>query len=143
MGTIPPVLDLWMEKETGRMLIGSYALNAEYGFPEGVGDLRAVDTQEFLATGLDIILEDLQGFAERRIGENVFEGMTEREVRAFHRKHRFVLVRMDSPKKLVICPMVRRPGGHMGKDEEAAKFDVSLGNEKFYQVVMQMFDKCE
>jgi hypothetical protein len=143
MGTISPVLDLWMEKETGRLLISSYALSKEYGAPMRVGDLRPVDNQEFMANGIDIVLEDLRGFAKRGICQHALEAMTQREEAAFCRRHLLVGILLASRRELVVCPMVRTRGGHMGKDDEAAKFKVSLGNEKFYEVVMEMFDKCE
>jgi hypothetical protein len=138
-----PGLSLYKNKSSGSLVIINFAVDELYGMNKAWGPMVHLTVDEFRNSGINIILDNLQGFADRDSNDGDAMSKLPRNVqRTFDREHLLVSIRQESPSQLICTPMhPAKPAGHIGDRSEEIVVNLPCVAEEFYSKLNAAFEK--
>jgi hypothetical protein len=137
-----------MNKKTGKFKILNFAIHHEFGYSVGWGDFVPVSVEDIRTRGVQIILNNLEGFFLRDTRDKSklysMSKMSQREQRLLERDHHVVGIDNYKDNLLRLMPMSRYPsGGYVGDVKDQIELQLPCDNEEFYQNLLEAFRRCK
>jgi hypothetical protein len=139
-----PSLDIFKNVSTGWYSIQRYAVDQRYGFKSGYGEILNFTPSDFRERCIDIVLLDLQEFADRDLATGADDAKRSREEqRLLERETTLIGVRQDLPSQLSLVPMRRSEGGgFVGDAKEELVIILPCSSETFFEAIERAFSKA-
>lgn len=139
-----PTMHVHRSKKTGDFALENYAVNPETGFLSGTGKPLSLSAAEMEAKCDTLILENLAGFSERIFVRSDVADWPEEKWMKFRNGHSELIIRLKTPKMLMLQPLRRVPNknGSVGEIHDEVKVVLPTPSQKLWHHLSAAFERC-